>query len=264
MAAPTVAPQLRPALRAAEVNLRHWRRTWKGSAFSAFVSPALFLASIGLGLGTLVDEGPGGGVGVSYAAFVGAGLMAATLFQKAATDCSWPIMVGIKWGRTYHAAIATPVGPRALVDGHLIAVMIGMLVSGAVFAGVMTVFGVADIGHALLGIGPALLAGLAIGPAVIAYVAFIEHDWMIAYLFRFGIVPIFLLSGTFFPTSGLPLWAQGAAWISPLWHAVELCRAVVLGLDPVPPVLVSVAYLLVWTVAGYVLAVRTLTRRLTP
>jgi len=252
------------SLRAAEVNLRHWRRTWKGTAFSAFVSPALFLASIGLGLGTLVDRGPQGDLGVSYSAFVAPGLLAATLFQNAATDCSWPIMVGIKWGRTFHAAIATPIGVRHLIDGHLLTVTVRVAASGVVFAIVMTLFGATDLVHALAGVGPALLAAAAVGPAVIAYVALIEHDWMIAYLFRFGIVPLFLLSGTFFPVSGLPSWAQAAAWVSPLWHAVELSRAVVLGLEPVPPVAGSIAYLLAWGVAGYLVAVRALGRRLTP
>ena len=37
--------------------------------------------------------------------------------------------------------------------------------------------------------------------------------------------PLFLFSGTFFPIDQLPDGVQSLAWLSPLWHGVELCRA---------------------------------------
>ena len=42
-------------------------------------------------------------------------------------------------------------------------------------------------------------------------------------------MPLFLFSGTFFPISQLPDWLQPVAWVTPLWHGVELCRALALG-----------------------------------
>ena len=50
-----------------------------------------------------------------------------------------------------------------------------------------------------------------------------------ASLFRFGITPLFLFSGTFFPIESLPAFIQPIAWLSPLWHGVDLCRALMLG-----------------------------------
>ena len=44
------------------------------------------------------------------------------------------------------------------------------------------------------------------------------------------ITPMFLVAGTFFPISGLPEWAQVAAWFNPLYHCVELVRGAVLRL----------------------------------
>ena len=46
---------------------------------------------------------------------------------------------------------------------------------------------------------------------------------------RFLILPMFLFSGTFFPLSQLPTWLQAVAWVSPLWHGVELCRSATTG-----------------------------------
>ena len=45
------------------------------------------------------------------------------------------------------------------------------------------------------------------------------------------ITPMFLVAGTFFPISGLPEWAQVAAWFNPLYHCVELVRAACFGFE---------------------------------
>ena len=59
-------------------------------------------------------------------------------------------------------------------------------------------------------------------------------------IFRFGITPLFLFSGTFFPITQLPTFLQGVAWLSPLWHGVDLTRGLVLGtfVDN-PPVMIA-------------------------
>lgn len=265
MRTPALAVTLEP-LRVVESNLRRWRRTWHGSAFSSFVSPTLFLAAMGLGLGSLVDRGGRDAAleGVSYIAFVGAGLLAATTFQNAAGESAWPVRLGIKWGRTYHAMIATPVQVRDIVLGQLASVAIRLGVSATIFAVVMTLFDVANLWRSLLAVLPAVLTGMAISPPVMAFTSWIEDDEALAYLFRFGIVPVFLLSGAFFPIGQLPAWLQVAALATPLWHGVELTRWAALGLTPQAPALLHVGYLGAWSLAGTVLAVRLLGRRLTP
>ena len=61
------------------------------------------------------------------------------------------------------------------------------------------------------------------------------------YVTRALITPLFLLSGTFFPITGLPQWAQTLAQLNPLYHCVELVRDAVFGWEPVadlgPPAL---------------------------
>jgi lipooligosaccharide transport system permease protein len=81
-------------------------------------------------------------------------------------------------------------------------------------------------------------------------------------LFRFGIVPMFLFSGTFFPVSQLPDWLEPVAWAVPLWHGVDLCRALALGTPGVGSALVHVGYLVLWAVVGFVVARSTFERRL--
>ena len=69
-------------------QFRHWlvnyRRTWRGSAYSSFLNPLLYLGSIGLALGKLVDQhGTAPLGGISYLAFLAPGLLAATGMQTA-------------------------------------------------------------------------------------------------------------------------------------------------------------------------------------
>ena len=53
-----------------------YRRTWRGSIISRFLSPLFFLLSMGLGLGALVDDSAGGVDGLPYLQFVVPGILA--------------------------------------------------------------------------------------------------------------------------------------------------------------------------------------------
>ena len=83
-------------------------------------------------------------------------------------------------------------------------------------------------------------------------------------MFRFGITPLFLFSGTFFPIESLPSFLQPIAWLSPLWHGVDVCRALMLGTISEAPLLalVHVAILAVIATIGAFVAIRTIDARL--
>ena len=69
-------------------------------------------------------------------------------------------------------------------------------------------------------------------------------------------LPLFLFSGTFFPISQLPDWLQPLAWLSPLWHGVELCRAATTGSSPSAGTVVGHVAVLVACVAAGLLVGR--------
>src|SRR2546430_6801059 len=83
------------ALRVVEHHLMVYRRTWKGGMFVSFASPILFLAAIGIGLGSLIARGPVHTVGgVSYLTFLAPGLLAATAMQTAFVETTYPVKIG--------------------------------------------------------------------------------------------------------------------------------------------------------------------------
>ena len=90
----------------------------------------------------------------------------------------------------------------------------------------------------------------------------IENHAALTAIFRFALLPISLFSGTFFPISNLPDWLQPIAWATPLWHGVSLCRDLATGEVEALATLGHVAYLVAFTLAGSVLAVRLISRKL--
>ena len=251
-------------VRVLEGEARVYRRVWRGSVISTFLNPVLFLAAMGLGLGRLVDERTAGvGLdGLTYLAFLAPGLLAATAMQTGAGDSSWPVMAGIKWRKTYDAVLATPVGVASLTVGHLAWVGIRLVFVSVAFVLVMAAFGAVGLVAGLTAVPAAVLTGLAFAAPMVAYTAGLKGEQGLTSMFRFGIVPLFLFSGTFFPVSQLPDWLEPLAWVTPLWHGVELSRSTALGTVPVPPPWLSVAYLASWTVGGTWLAVVRMRRRL--
>ncbi len=268
MAATHLAPPpwLR-ALRVLEVELRRYRRTWRASVFSAFVNPLLFLGAMGYGLGELVAEGQGTATlpdGVSYVAFIAPGLMVAAAMQTGAAEGAFPVMAGVKWQRTYHATIATPATVTDLVVGNTLWLSFRVAVTAGVYGLVVAVLGAMSPVAAAASVGPALLVGWGMGLPMTAIAAHVDQPSTLSAFFRFGVLPLFLLSGTFFPVSELPAAAEVVAALTPVWHGVELARAAALGTAPPWPVLGHLAVPTLWGVTGFVAARRTLARRLAP
>ena len=250
--------------RAVAYWLAQYRRTWRGTAITTVLEPLGFLAAMGLGLGVLVDDGTGSAAlgGVGYLEFIAPGLLAATAMQTASFESTYPVMGAIKWHRTYHAQLATPLRVVDVLAGHLVFVAMRLAVTATVFLLVMALFGAIASPWAVLALPAAVLTGLAYTPAIFAFAATRENDSGFAMLFRFGIMPMFLFSGTFFPVEQLPDWLEPVAWTVPLWHGVDLARDLSLGQASWGSAAVHVAYLAAWTVAGFAVAARAFERRL--
>lgn len=255
-------------IRVVEAELLGYKRTWRGTAISSFINPLLFLTAMGMGLGSLVDTG-GAELGVPYLAFVATGLMAASGMQNGAADGAFPVMAGIKWRKSFEGAISTPISPADIVVGRFLWAVVRLTFVLVVFALIATALDAIDLGPALMAVPPGVLTGLAFTTSITAWTVTREDDTSLSTLFRFGIVPLFLFSGTFFPISQLPGFLQPVAYVTPLFHGVELVRKFALpGADDTivtsVPVWVHVGYLLVMMVLGLYFGARFLKKRLEP
>ncbi|TCC60589.1 ABC transporter [Kribbella pittospori] len=240
-----------------------YKRTWKGTLISSFLLPLLYLAAMGIGLGSFVDRnGTGALGGVSYLQFIAPGLLASTALQVAVGESTYPVMSGLKWQKFFHSMIASPLRPVDVVAGQFgfIAFRVGS--TCAVFLVVIALFGGLSSPLGVLALPVALLVGMAAAAPVAAVATTLENDSGFAMIFRFGVIPAFLFSGAFFPVSQLPNWIEWLAYLSPLWHGVTLSRDLAMGTINPPLALLNVVYLLAWFAVGTWFAVRGFTKRL--
>ncbi len=206
-----------------------FRRLWRGSAFTQFATPVLYLLAIGVGLGGLVDQRSGPVAGVSYLDFVVPGLMAAGAVQSAAADSLWPVLSGMKWQGFYLGVVSTPATPFDIYLGRVVWIGCRVTMSGSVFLLVAAVLGGVASPWAPLAVPAVVLGALALAAPLVAFAATQQDDLAFPMIMRLGVVPMFLFSGTFFPVSQLPGWLQPLVGFSPLWHAVELARDATTG-----------------------------------
>jgi lipooligosaccharide transport system permease protein len=248
------------ALRSFEYWAYSYRRVWRGSVVTSIVGPILYLTALGVGLGKLVNRGPG--VGVPYLDFVAPGILAATAMQLATFESSYPVMAAIRWTRQFHAMLATPLRPRDLLIGHQLYVAARLAIVSGIYLVILSAFGALHSPWAILAWPAAVLVGLAHSAPVSAFSAWLQREEGFNGLFRFVVMPMFLFSGTFFPVTRLPVVVREIAYATPLWNGVDLMRHLTLGTASLWPSLAHVAYLALWVVAGLTLAARNYRRRL--
>lgn len=229
-------------------------------------NPILYLLSVGIGIGALVDQNSGGqGIGgVPYLTFLAPALLATAAIQAAQDETSFPILQGFVWEKGFFAINSTPMTGNDIVNGTLVAAMVRCVLTTGLYEGVLLAFGAItwDISAPLF--FASIFAGLAFGSMMLAVSSFVkEDDGFFAIVGRFILAPMFMFSGTFYPLEGMPFYLQWVGWISPLWHATDLGRIISYGQPQLPWVTaIHIVYLAVWAVAGLLIAYPQFRKRL--
>lgn len=228
-------------------------------------TPVLYLYALGVGLATLIDANIGeGSSAVPYLVFVAPALLCSAALTTATEEFTYPILLGFKWNPIFFAINSAPISGGQIINGVFYAVAIRLLGQSVIYYLFMIAFGAIPGMWGWVTILSATLTGMAIGTILMAYTASMKEDrGQLAYIMRFGIIPLTLFSGTFFPLSTLPGFLHWIGWISPLWHGVELSRVLAYGYEePGWLTAVHIVYLVALTVIGIVLARRISARRL--
>ena len=206
-----------------------YKRTWRGSIIGRFLSPLFFLLAMGIGLGSLVDDRVGGVDGLPYLQFVVPAIVATQTMWVAMGESTYQVLGYIKWNMGYHAMLASPLSVRDVLRGHFLAVAAHLTTATAIFMGVAALFGGFGSVAAVLACRSRSSPGWPSRRRSSRSPPRQEGDNGFNILFRWIVTPLMLFSGTFFPIEQLPGWMQPLAWVTPLWHGVEACRAVATG-----------------------------------
>lgn len=246
-----------------EARLRNMLKWTRIIIFVAIANPVLYLISIGIGVGSLID-GNSPVDGVNYLTFLAPALLASAAIQGMLDEVIFPTFQGFKWYKNFFAMNATPLTGRDIAGGVFFSALIRTVFTVSVYTITLYFFGALKSTKALLVVPTAILAGAGFGALILALAARAKSDDLFMMITgRFIMMPLFLFSGTFYPLEQMPVFLQWIGWISPLWHATDLGRLLTYGSDvSVEMVIVHLAYMLVMLVVGLYFAFRNYSKRL--
>jgi lipooligosaccharide transport system permease protein len=247
------------ALLLVERNFTVYRRAWLIIA-SGFFEPVFYLLSIGVGLGALVGEVADDGRTLDYTSFVAPGLLAASAMNGVMTDVTSNIFWRLRYSKVYEAMLATPIGVADVALGEILVALMRGVLYAAGFLVVMLAMGLVHSWWALLALPAATLIAFAFAALGVAATTFMRHSED-SRLVQLALLPLFLFSTTFYPLSEYSPGLQIVVQVTPLYHGIELVRALTTGTVGVG-LLGHVAYLAAMAAISLSVVTRRLERRL--
>lgn len=222
--------------------------TWF-AVLSGFLEPLLYLFSFGYGVGKLIGEitMPNGTV-ISYAMFIAPGLLATSAMNGAIYDSTWNVYFKLNESKLYQGMLATSLGPLDVALGEIMSALLRGFVYALGFMGVAVPMGLIPSWWGVLVVPAAVLIAFgfaSLGMAITSYFKSYQQMGLI----NISLLPIFLFSGSFYPLTVFPEWAQIIIKCLPLWHAIELVRNLSLGIVGIG-LLSHIAYFIIMITLG--------------
>lgn len=195
---------------------------------SGFFEPVLYLASMGIGLGSLIGDVQTPAGPIPYAAYIAPALLAVSAMNGAIYDSTWNVFFKLNHAKLYEGMLATSLGPLDVALGEIVYALLRGLVYATGFMIIMQMFGLNLAWTAILALPAVVLIAFgfaSLGMAVTSYMkVFQQMD-----LINFVLLPMFLFSATFYPITIYPEWLQVIVMALPLWQGVELVRGLTTG-----------------------------------
>jgi lipooligosaccharide transport system permease protein len=200
-------------------------KMWKTSLIPPFLDPFFYLVAMGYGLGTLVVKIQG----MTYVQFIAPGLIASVIMTAPFFENSIGSYVRLYYQKTFDAMISTPLSIEDVATGELLYGACRAVIQGTSILIVVAAFGLIKSWLVVFIPLLCLYAGFVNGAIALSYMTFIPAINYVDYFFTAVMTPMFLFAGTFFPISQLPIWVQKIAFMMPLYHIVNVTRALCTG-----------------------------------
>lgn len=234
-----------------------WRRFYKSSVLLNFGEPILNLVALGWGLGAYISN-----MGdQSFLQFIGPGLLAVTAMNSVTFDTCYEGYDRLNRTGLFTSMTSTSMEADELVGGHVMWEVTRSILYGSIFLLVLALFGVVQSVTAFGVFFSLILNGVLFSLAGLIVVAKAKTFEHLFYYFSLIITPMFMFSGVFFPVDRLPGFLQWFVQCLPLYHLVEINRALVSGLIDAS-ILVHVGVLLLMIAVLALFPVRIMQRAL--
>lgn len=240
---------------------RNWlvyRKDFFANIIPAVTEPMFFLLAFGIGLGAYLSDVKG----MSYALFMTPGLaMSAALFTSF-FETSYNFYVRMTFEGIYHAILTTPIGAREIIQGEIIWVALKGAGMSLVVSLILKLFGYGSWGALFIIPFLGAVVALACGAIGLIATAKVKNINQFQTIYSLIIAPLFYFSGIFYPIDATPQVVQTIAWISPLYHGVQLAQGVVWQSIQLDSFLLHGAILIVMTVMLYGIAYKSVKPKL--
>lgn len=206
-------------------HLLVFRRTWWSNVMFNLIEPFLYLTAMGFGLGAFVQEMEG----ASYLQFIAPGMVASSSMFAATFECTYGSFVRFHFQKTFQAMLSAPATVADIVAGEILFGMCKSVVFGSIILGIIAALGLVQAWLAFL--IPLFLALPAAVFAVLAlsYTGRVPNIDYLGHYITLVVTPMYLFAGVFFPVTTMPVLVQGLVQLNPLYHSVEVCRALAAG-----------------------------------
>ena len=206
-------------------NRDAFRRAWKVEVGGVIIEPFVLLIAIGFGLGAYIQN-----IGdMSYAEFLAPGLVASYAMFHATFDSTYGAYLRMESHHIYEAMLFTPIGAADIVVGEVMWSATRAVVSSTAVLVVAASFGLVGSPLAILAIPCAYLIGVTIAALAMILTSTATTIGAMNNFFTLFILPMFYVSGVFFPLDRLPKGVQMISWALPLTPAASLVRGLVTG-----------------------------------
>ncbi len=256
-------------MRLPELTYRVWKvwrrdfdvfiKTFKVNFFPPLLEPIFYLLAIGYGLGQFVTQGIGGH---EYIDFIAPALVAISVMNSSFFECTYGSFVRMYYQKTFDAIIATPISIEEVIAGEMLWGGTRSLISSAIVLAVIAAFGLVSTPLFLLVLPLAFFVGIMFSAIGMSFTALAPNIDFFNYPAFLLITPMFLLSGTFFPLTGLPESVQIFAQVFlPLTHAVNLARSLFFG-SLQYTLIISVVWIAIVTPVFFFLSIHLMRKKL--
>jgi lipooligosaccharide transport system permease protein len=248
-------------LRVWKRNLVVYKKIWKVNFLTPLFEPLFYILAFGLGFSGLIDKVHYDGVDLSYTAFIAPALIATAVMWNAFFETTYASFVRMYFQKTFDGMLATPLSLEEIIIAEIAWSATKSAGAATIMLLVLGLMGFILFPLGLLLIPMAFFGGLAFGAIGMFFTGITPTIDMFNLPIFLFITPMFLFSGTFFPVSNLPAWAQPVALAFPLYHLAELARFFSIGTCEVDPI-ISIGYLTVFFIFFTFLALRAMRKRL--
>ncbi len=217
--------------------LRYWRDRTR--LVSSLGQPLLFLVVFGSGLTASLGAGLTKELGdVSYVRFLFPGIVAMAVLFTAVFSA-----ISIVWDREFgflREVLVAPISRAAVVVGKALGGSTVAMFQGAILLILAPILGVSLNPLLVLQLlGLMFLTALALTSMGILIAARLQSMEAFQMIMNFLIMPMFFLSGAFFPLKGLPAWMSVVTRLDPVAYGVDPMRRLLLGADLAPGIRIA-------------------------